>query len=270
MISVLVALVLAWPGRVVSLPNAHAHNDYRHPRPLFDALDRGFGSVEADIFLVDGKLLVGHDHGELRPERTLEALYLDPLLERVRRQGHVVASGPPFQLLIDIKANGRQVYEVLAATLERYKEMLTRFDGELAVSGRVSVVISGDRPIEAIRASKPRYCAVDGRMIDLEGLTPTSLMPLVSDSWLTHFRWLGGRGMPTDQREKLRALVAKAHAQGRKVRFWAVPERPEVWRELWDARVDYLGTDRLDDLSDFLFTRRPSWRPPPAAAPHGL
>ena len=33
-------------------PVAHAHNDYEHARPLHDALARGFGSVEADIWLV--------------------------------------------------------------------------------------------------------------------------------------------------------------------------------------------------------------------------
>src|SRR5207237_4622701 len=41
----------------VPLIHAHAHNDYEHTRPLLDALDHGFCSVEADIHLVDGKLL---------------------------------------------------------------------------------------------------------------------------------------------------------------------------------------------------------------------
>jgi hypothetical protein len=50
-----VVLVAAAP---VPLTRAHAHNDYLHARPLFDALDHGFCSVEADVWLVDGKLLV--------------------------------------------------------------------------------------------------------------------------------------------------------------------------------------------------------------------
>ena len=37
----------------LGLERAHAHNDYEHPRPLFDALDHGFKSVEADIWLVE-------------------------------------------------------------------------------------------------------------------------------------------------------------------------------------------------------------------------
>ena len=66
------------------LRHAHAHNDYEHPRPLLDALDHGFTSVEADVFLVDGQLLVAHDPADLDPARTLESLYLDPLA----RPGH--------------------------------------------------------------------------------------------------------------------------------------------------------------------------------------
>ena len=59
------------------LRRAHAHNDYEHPKPLINALGHGFGSVEADVHLVEGKLLVGHDPEDLLPERTLERLYLE-------------------------------------------------------------------------------------------------------------------------------------------------------------------------------------------------
>jgi len=69
------------------LIHAHAHNDYEHTRPLLDALDHGFCSVEADIYLVEDKLLVAHNRRDAKPERTLQALYLDPLRERVKRNG---------------------------------------------------------------------------------------------------------------------------------------------------------------------------------------
>src|SRR5918996_24410 len=70
-------------GATRPLERAHAHNDYEHERPLLDALDHGFTSVEADIYLVDGELRVGHDPEDLRPGRTLQSLYLDPLAQRV-------------------------------------------------------------------------------------------------------------------------------------------------------------------------------------------
>ena len=72
------------PPEASPLSRAHAHNDYEHPRPLLDALDHGFTSVEADVWLVGDELLVGHDLADLVPGRTLEKLYLDPLADRVR------------------------------------------------------------------------------------------------------------------------------------------------------------------------------------------
>src|SRR5215831_8197157 len=69
------------------LIHTHAHNDYEHKRPLFDALEHGFCSVEADIYLVDGKLLVAHNPWQVKPNLTLQSLYLDPLRERVKKNG---------------------------------------------------------------------------------------------------------------------------------------------------------------------------------------
>src|SRR5436190_17692627 len=78
------------------LDRAHAHNDYEHTRPLLDALDRGFGSIEADIYLINGALFVAHDRDSVRADRTLEALYLAPLRAWVAaRGGRVYAGRPP-------------------------------------------------------------------------------------------------------------------------------------------------------------------------------
>src|SRR5581483_11309861 len=78
---------LAADPAVKPLVQAHAHNDYEHARPLLDALDHGFCSVEADIWLAPDGLLIGHDKKDLKPGRTLESLYLDPLRERNRANG---------------------------------------------------------------------------------------------------------------------------------------------------------------------------------------
>src|SRR5262245_19165175 len=93
------------------LPRAHSHNDYEHPRPLQDALEQGFGSVEADIWLVDGALLVAHDLKDTKPDRTLEALYIEPLNERARTNGgSIYEGGGEFTLLVDIKSEANSTY----------------------------------------------------------------------------------------------------------------------------------------------------------------
>ena len=68
------------------LPFTHSHNDYEQAIPFNHAFDKGFHSIEADVWLVDGQLLVGHDRQALRPDRTLESLYLAPLYKALRNK----------------------------------------------------------------------------------------------------------------------------------------------------------------------------------------
>ena len=91
-------LMAGAPGAetLVPLERAHSHNDYYRQRPLLDALDLGICSIEADIFLVDGELLVAHDLHRTAPDKTLRGMYLDPLLERARKNnGRIYPDGPP-------------------------------------------------------------------------------------------------------------------------------------------------------------------------------
>lgn len=238
------------------LAQAHAHNDYEHKRPLFDALDHGFCSVEADIWLRDGKLLVAHDARDLKPERTLEALYLDPLRKRVNANGgRAYKNGPRFWLLIDIKSEAEPTYRALHETLARYADMLSTTRDGTFTERAINVVISGNRPQEYVARQTERHAGLDGRLTDLNSDAPAHLLPMISDRWTAHFTWRGEGPMPNDERKKLREIVEKAHAPGRVVRFWATPESPAVWRELRDAKVDLINTDQLDRLREFLAER---------------
>ena len=238
----------------VPLPNAHAHNDYEHPRPLLDALDQGFCSVEADIHLFEDQLLVAHNRKDLKPERTLQALYLDPLLERSRRNlGRVYPGGPEFTLLIDIKTEGEETYRALSKVLLGYREMLTGTPTPGKFTRRaVSVIISGNRGTEIIAADNPRWAGIDGRIDDLETIMSPELMPLISDRWNKHFQWTGEGPFPKAEKLKLKNLVEKTHQSGRRFRLWAIPDKEVAWRELHAAGVDLINTDDLVGLASFL------------------
>ena len=241
------------------LSQAHAHNDYLHARPLLDALDHGFTSVEADIFLVDGRLLVAHSQRELKPERTLQALYLDPLRERVKANGRsVYPGGEPFHLLIDLKSAGEPTYAALSKVLAEYADILSTVRDGKAEQKAVSVSISGNRPIATITNESLRFAGIDGRLGDLDSDLPAHVMPIVSDNWSLHFKWRASGPMPDAERQKLRDAVAKSHAHGRRIRFWATPDNAPMWRELHAAGVDMINTDDLAGLEKFLRGQAPS------------
>jgi hypothetical protein len=235
------------------LRHAHAHNDYEHKRPLLDALERGFCSVEADIWLVDGRLLVAHDRSGVKPERTLQALYLEPLRERVRRNGgRVYPGGPETILLVDVKSDAEKTYAVLREVLKEYADMLTVFRAGGTATNAVTVIISGNRDRQGMASDAVRYAALDGRLEDLDSGAPNHFIPLVSESWTKLFTWRGTGQMPKAEQEKLQQTVAKSHLQGRKLRFWATPDQPAIWKALLDAGVDLLNADDLAGLQKFL------------------
>ncbi|RPJ56822.1 MAG: hypothetical protein EHM23_22450 [Acidobacteria bacterium] len=235
------------------LVQAHSHNDYRHSRPLLDALDRGFCSVEADVFLVNGQLLVAHDEDEIRPERSLRSLYLEPLAARLRKQaGPAAVPACPLTLLIDVKSEAESAWKALALVLREYRDILTVFEGEKVRWGALTVIISGNRAASLMMAEKERYAGVDGRLSDVDlGLKPV-LMPLLSDDWTRYFNWSGQGPILPKERDQLKYMVEKAHSRGYRVRFWGAPDTPAGWALLKDAAVDYINTDDLDGLSKFL------------------
>lgn len=254
------ALTTGRGGGREPLRRAHAHNDYLHERPLNDALSHRFTSVEADVFLVDGELLVAHELETLDPTRTLRSLYLNPLRDRVRANGGAVYRGNhrPVQLLIDIKTDGVAAYLELHRQLRAYRSMLSTYSHGAVRYGAVTPVISGDRAARVpMEAQRTRHAFYDGRLEDLGSTARASFIPLISSNWTTSFSWLGVGEFPAAERAELHRIVRTAHRRGQRVRFWATPDvagpaRDAVWSELLDAGVDHLNTDDLAGLESFL------------------
>lgn len=264
----LAALTLIAPAAASAAPavdaeplaQAHAHNDYLHERPLLDALDHGFTSVEADIYPLGDSLLVGHDPFQLRPDRTIESLYLDPLAERLEAgdgslyPGHDVR----FQLLVDFKTFGEDGYKRFDEIMRdpKYAGLFTHYENGTVTEGPVTVVISGEKPTEFIEGQTDRYAFLDGGVGGSIGADP-ALVPLVSDDWTQVFSWNGSGDMPVDERDELERIVGDAHAAGQRVRFWATPdaegaEREAVWNVLKEVGVDHINSDDLAGLQEFL------------------
>ncbi|MBS1709694.1 MAG: hypothetical protein JSS65_13360 [Armatimonadetes bacterium] len=227
-----------------TLVHAHAHNDYMHPKPLTTAMSLGYGSIEADFYLVDGDLLVAHDRDKVKAGKTLDALYLKPLAEAVRsHKGSAYGDGKAIILLLDVKADGAAVVPVLKKQLLRYPDVYGR--GKPVVP-----VVSGDRDIPAITGDLDKVLALDGRPEDI-GKDPGAV-PLVSDSWGDHFKWVGKGEMPVAEQQAMQDLADRCHKAGQKLRFWGAPDFEKSWVYQFKAGCDLVGTDKLEGLSNFL------------------
>lgn len=264
LLSALLALPLTALAQPLPLPligAAHSHNDYRQVHPLDLALEGQFASVEVDLWLRNGALMVAHTAPEITPGRTLQSLYLDPLRDRVAANGGWVYAGQdrPLILLIDLKSEGPATYAALSRVLAEYQDMMIWWQDGVAQPGAILPVITGNEPQALIAAERPRRAAIDTAVALPEGLSPT-LAPMASEKWRNHFRWDGDGPMPEAELAQLRALIAAAHAQGRVLRFYATPDlrgpaRDRLWTRLLDEGVDLINTDDPRGLARFLAAR---------------
>lgn len=242
-------------SQTTPLPNAHAHNDYEHERALLDALENGFTSVEADIYLIDGELYVYHDRPEtIDPNRTLEKLYLEPLSKVVEKNNGEVYQGYEgfFHLMIDFKTDGESTYHVLKAQLKKYEDILSRVvNGKREIEKPVLVFISGSRPIETILSEPISLATLDGRPNDLGKGISTEKMPVISQNYWSISNWNGEGAIDETNKKKLREVIDKAHAEGKKVRFWAIPDHINTWKTMMDLGVDFINTDKLSEFKKF-------------------
>ncbi len=254
---ILLLTVIAATPTTRPLTNVHSHNDYEQPRPLFDALDHGFCSVEADIYLVGGELLVAHTPIDIRPGRTLESLYLAPLAQRIRTNGgRVYPEVPTIALLIDLKTDGPALYTALRPVFQKYADILTHYADGKVEEKAVTIILSGNRPIEVLAAEKDRLAFIDGRLPDLESNPPATLTPWISSNFTQSFKWRGRGEMPAEEIARLKTLVKLAHDQHRRIRFWSIPDSPAGWKAMQSAGVDLINSDKLDALRDFLVGAR--------------
>ncbi len=222
------------------LTKAHAHNDYEHERPFYEAFSLGFGSIEVDVYAVNGQLLVAHDVKDLKASRTFQNLYFDPLV-KVLESGK---TGNYHQLLIDSKTSADSTMPLLLKAIEPYKDLI--------IKNKFRIVISGNRPAVSDYVKFPAWITFDGRSNEEVPSFLASHVVLESEAFYKFGIWNGTSPMTPALRDKLKAYVDKVHASGRVVRLWATPESLMAYQALLDLGVDYIGTDQLAALAEYL------------------
>lgn len=261
LIALLMLFRLQAHSQLIPLPNAFAHNDYSHKHPLFDALQNGYTNIEADIFLRHNNLVVAHINPYFKGHRQLESLYLKPLLDHINENKGEVYTGydKPVTLMIDIKTEANSTYTVLKPLLEKYRPILTRYENGKVVPGLVTVVLSGHKPYDMIKAEDNRLAFIDEDLRKAARDTSlTNVYKMASCKYSSLLKWKGQGNISMAEQQRLCAYVSMAHRCGEKVRLWASPENKVVWNELLKCGVDLINTDKLVALKNFLIKNPPA------------
>ncbi|HJT72428.1 MAG TPA: alkaline phosphatase [Chitinophaga sp.] len=235
--------------RAYTTINAHAHNDYVHPIPFLTAYHRHFGSIEADVFERNGKLLVAHKEEEIITDHTLESLYLRPLQNLIRKNGGTAFhnSKDTLQLMIDFKTTGIPTMKALVQLLTRYPD--------ITKNPTVQITISGDQPLPSLWEQYPAFIHFDGKRSGQYTSAQLKRIAMYSCDLQQFTKWNGKGIIVKPERDKLQGWIDSVHQAGKKVRLWGTPDNVNAWKTQMNMGVDYIGTDLLETLSDFLSNR---------------
>jgi alkaline phosphatase len=231
---------------VYSRSNAHSHNDYQNTDPFNEAYAAEFGSIEVDIFLYHDSLIVGHTLSDIQYRRTIENLYLKPLLQNIQlNNGHPYKdSAKELQLLIDIKTDP-------LSTLRKLIDLLKSFPSLIA-SPQLKLVITGNRPPMNDFDSYPSFIWFDGELGKQYGDKAMRKIVMFSGDFKNYTSWNGKGNLTDEDKALLDSVIQDVHLLNKKIRFWNSPDFINAWFQFMNLKVDYINTDHIRALSSFL------------------
>ena len=224
-------------GQVYTAQNAHSHNDYAQQKVFHLAYNEGFGSIEADIHLVNNEILVGHDAKDLKTANSLAFLYLEPLVAYNQ-------SDRKLQLLIDIKTDAKTTLDQLVVLLGKYPSITN--------NKNIKIIISGNTVAPAFFESYPNYIWFDGRLSIQYAPMQLTRIALISEDY---YKVIGYKFIwPLDSVsiDKAKEFIDQVHQLGKPVRLWASPDKPAAWEQFMQWGVDFINTDKIKELADFI------------------
>lgn len=269
--------------------------------PFFSALEAGCIGVEADIWLFEDELYVGHSISSLTPNRTLDSLYINPLLNVLAKQNQEPSVIPdpnrplngvydttPEQVLIfliDFKTSGPELFPYVVKALEplREKGYLSRRNGSTVVQAPVIVVGTGECPFDMVTSDTanphqdiffdapldtmfeaPTASGTPQELRDPNGSVETyntGNSYYASTSFAETIGRLKGGKFSKEQLEKLRGQVAGAHRRGLKARYWELPYWPIHLRNYVWSVLVEEGVDILN-VDDLKGATQGDWSKP--------
>jgi alkaline phosphatase len=232
---------------------AHSHNDYKNEIPFWMAYYNHFGSIEADVWERDGRLYVAHEQNEILSGRTLDSLYLAPIVKTFRSNNGKAWTGndETYQLMIELKSSTEPSLSILCKKLKQYPDVFDFTNHPNAVR----VVITGNRPMPADFSKYPAYILFDGQCSEKYTIEQRKRIGLFSNDLSSYTSWNGKGSIPVNEKQHLKDVIDSVHAIHNKIRFWNAPDNINAWKSLINLGVDFINTDHISQMAAYLAKR---------------
>jgi len=231
-----------------SVPFAcHSHNDYERDVALYSALTAGCISMEADIWEINGDLVVKHNSGDGNGN-TLQNLYLNPLKALIEKNQAIFPKAPkqPLNLLIDFKNDATKTWPLLVQQLQPLRDagyLSTSENGQIS-QGLITIIASGNAIVDT-NTNTPKIFAGDnpkGAIFADARIDKDMVNFNAGNAYFASAKYSDRGSNEASKRDD-------AHKKGLKVRYWDGPTSTADWQKLVDAGVDRVNVDALQNVA---------------------
>lgn len=223
---------------------------------------------------MNGTLHVGHEQGALTSARTFDSLYINSLLSILQNENPTTAfssgthngvfdtdSSQTLYLFVDVKTDGPTTWPSVVQALAplRAGGWLTTLSNGTVTSGAITVVGTGNTPLNQVQGVSPRDYFYDGPLAELNGTfsnITSDVSPIASTDFGAVFGTVRATSLNDTQLALLRQQITTAHDKGIFVRYWDQPAWPistrnGIWRQLYNEGADLINADDIVSAAGF-------------------
>jgi len=235
-------------------PIISSHN-FSNQTELWEAIGLGIVNYQADVMYIYGKLYVT----SLMPDSarhklpTLAEAYLYPIYNQFKKNnGEIIPgiSGDVF-LILNFTAQPVQIYKQLAAEMRPFSDMLTYKLEGTSHQGKIRILIKDKNQLEKINSIKPSFLGLVGGLSDIDKNIDSEKMPLIEVDFNEITKWKGTGNIPFEDFTAIKALVAKVHAQNKKISIINCPSHKTVAELIQSSKADFMNTSEANRMAGY-------------------
>lgn len=233
-----------------------ASTNFTNPSELWESIGIGVLNFETDVMYIYGKIYVTPSMPDSANHKlpTLTEAYLYPLYSQFKKnKGEILPgySGDIF-LILNFNAQSVQVYKQLVTEMRPFADMLTSKIQGAEHKGKIQILIKDKSQLDKINGIKPSFLGLVGNLNDIDKNIDSEKMPLIEVNFSEITNWKGTGNIPFEDFVKIKDLVAKVHAEKKKISISNCPNNKSVAGLIKTSKADFINTQEATQMAAFL------------------
>jgi len=247
-------------AQIQLMPNLVSTQEFLTAKDIWPTFTQGVVHYEAQIMYIYGEVYITSQMPDSasHTKPTFRSTYLLPIYSQYKKnQGKVHENfDEEMYLFLNIKYDPKKTYQKLWEQLSPYHEILTYRVGPQWHEGKLKIVFVGNAPMRTFQQERVCFATAQGGISDLDKNYDNKVMPLIGIDFENDLDWNGVGKMPFDEYKNFKDIVNKAHAQGKKVRAYNLPNDENIWEVMYTSGVDMISSDDPARFQKFLDTKK--------------